>query len=300
MKKILLAALFLSFIMAGSVFADAPCNLEDIEGCSTCGQTRVSDTDDDGINCNHLPYEAAGELPACEDAFYCKWEEVEQRKLCFHCFWDGYPEGEGECMDDEDGNPYTCTGGGCTVGVCETSCFPAGTKITMADGSYKNIEDVEVGDFVLSYDTKKKVYASAEVLDLEEPMRAHLCYIDFEDGSVLRTTNDHPLYTQDGWKAIDIPETKELVPHLKLGQLEIGDKVLSDSGEYNAIVSLECKKEVVKTYNLIEVERYNNFFAEGVLVHNHDIPEFSATGIIIVIVAVIAGALGFFVYKKRK
>ena len=31
-------------------------------------------------------------------------------------------------------------------------CFLAGTKVLMADNSYKNIEDVAVGDKVLSYD----------------------------------------------------------------------------------------------------------------------------------------------------
>ena len=30
-------------------------------------------------------------------------------------------------------------------------CSPAGTKVTMADGSVKNIEDVQIGDYVLSH-----------------------------------------------------------------------------------------------------------------------------------------------------
>ena len=41
-----------------------------------------------------------------------------------------------------------------------TGCFPAGTKITMGDGSLKSIEDVEVNDMVLAFD-----------FDINEPRR---------------------------------------------------------------------------------------------------------------------------------
>lgn len=38
----------------------------------------------------------------------------------------------------------------------EKQCQPAGTKILMRDGTEKNIEDIEIGDDVVSYDTKWK------------------------------------------------------------------------------------------------------------------------------------------------
>ncbi|GAJ20221.1 unnamed protein product, partial [marine sediment metagenome] len=51
--------------------------------------------------------------------------------------------------------PNTCSS---TCSTCNTNCgqstcncFIAGTKITMADGSLKNIEDVEIGDFVKTF-----------------------------------------------------------------------------------------------------------------------------------------------------
>ena len=31
-------------------------------------------------------------------------------------------------------------------------CFPKGAKVTLADGSYKNIEDIVEGDEVQTYD----------------------------------------------------------------------------------------------------------------------------------------------------
>lgn len=48
----------------------------------------------------------------------------------------------------------TCTATGCTsCGEPTPACFLPGTKISMADGTKKNIEDVKVGDKVLSYET---------------------------------------------------------------------------------------------------------------------------------------------------
>ncbi|MCD6237518.1 MAG: hypothetical protein J7K13_06175, partial [Thermoplasmata archaeon] len=38
------------------------------------------------------------------------------------------------------------------------SCFLAGTKIEMADGTTKNIEDIKVGDKVKSFDTRSKTW----------------------------------------------------------------------------------------------------------------------------------------------
>ena len=39
--------------------------------------------------------------------------------------------------------------------VTHNTCLLAGTKISMADGSYKPIEDVKVGDLVKSFDEKR-------------------------------------------------------------------------------------------------------------------------------------------------
>ena len=44
------------------------------------------------------------------------------------------------------------------------SCFLQGTKITMADGSLKNIENVEEGDMVLAYDISTAGFTSSMVL----------------------------------------------------------------------------------------------------------------------------------------
>lgn len=64
------------------------------------------------------------------------------------------------------------------------SCFPAGTKITMADYSTKNIEDVKVGDQVISQ-SEVGAKSVSTVKALDRPIRDQMCQINFEDGESL-------------------------------------------------------------------------------------------------------------------
>lgn len=77
------------------------------------------------------------------------------------------------------------------------SCFPAGTKVTMADGSRKNIEKIEAGETVISQ-TETGETTESRVAEIETPIRDHLCRIEFADGSYLEATDEHPLRAKDG------------------------------------------------------------------------------------------------------
>ncbi|MBU1111585.1 MAG: hypothetical protein KJ896_02300, partial [Nanoarchaeota archaeon] len=182
-----------------------------------------------------------------------------------------------------------------------SSCFPSGTKILMADNimtndNYKNIEDVNVGDRVKSYDFTTGQLITATVLELESPVRDHLCEIIFTESfaknlkesdslqnnnigdkdnlqnnqnNILQLTNEHPVYTIDGWKAIDPQETLKENSELKLnGKLSVGDKVLFANNVYHEIENINCWNEIVQTYNLKSVSGTNTFYADNVLVHN--------------------------------
>ena len=69
------------------------------------------------------------------------------------------PVAETTCTDDAVcGANAACkcsTGGGGGGGGGGNSCFIAGTKITLADRSLKNIEDINAGDLILSYDAEE-------------------------------------------------------------------------------------------------------------------------------------------------
>jgi hypothetical protein len=85
----------------------------------------------------------------------------------------------------------TTTGGG--------GCFDAGTPVLMADGTYKNIEDIIIGDCVKSYNVYTNKLEESEVLKLHKiKENQNLVVLTFSDGTILHTTMTHPFYTTNG------------------------------------------------------------------------------------------------------
>lgn len=146
------------------------------------------------------------------------------------------------------------------------TCFPAGTRIYMADKTEKNIEDIKIGERVMGYDGK--AMKPAVVLELDAPIRDHLYKLIFIDGTTLRLTSEHPIYTSEGWKSVDPQKTFEDVPNLPVKKLSIGDMVFNNKGTYTKLLSMLYIPGNVQTYNLKKVSRFNNFFADSYLAHN--------------------------------
>jgi hypothetical protein len=158
-------------------------------------------------------------------------------------------------LANEFGNPDDNCGGG--------SCFLEGTKITMADGSEKDIENVQVGEYVIGRDGK------AEVYELENPIREDYYIVSLEDNTELKVTNEHPIYSRDskeeGWFSI-IPEATWNDAKMDVNRLTEDSEVLTLNGWTN-IKEIKHINEKVQTYNLKAVEG-STFYAEGILVHN--------------------------------
>ena len=58
-------------------------------------------------------------------------------------------------------------------------CFAAGTKVTMGNMTYKNIENIAVGDSVLTYNFKAKKLEVNIVQQIEDPIHHRLIKIAF-------------------------------------------------------------------------------------------------------------------------
>ena len=99
-------------------------------------------------------------------------------------------------------NPYGCglcaamvgtVFGGCCL-VCKDAggCFIEGTKILMADGSYKNIEDVKEGDIIVSFNASSGKMEPAPVKSISSHPPSEI------DGYIvinhkLKVTPNHPM-----------------------------------------------------------------------------------------------------------
>ncbi|MCK5591246.1 MAG: DKNYY domain-containing protein [Candidatus Pacebacteria bacterium] len=132
------------------------------------------------------------------------------------------------------------------------SCLASGTKILMSGGNYKNIEDIKVGDLVISFEIETKEHIASKVnkvIKRKDPL------VIIND--TLRAAPDEPVYLADGSikQAVDI---------------KVGDYLLGEKGNEIKVVKTKYDAEVVDTYDFT-LENANNFFADGYLVGTPDL-----------------------------
>ena len=147
------------------------------------------------------------------------------------------------------------------------SCFIAGTKVTMSDGTFKNIENIVVGDKVKGHKEDNTV------IKLDPTLLADRKLYSFNDNEHYFFTSEHPFMTEEGWKSIKPEKTKErdgveLYEQLK-GELKIGDKLVTDNGsvEIKDIKSKEISNPEMPLYNF-NVSNDNSYIADNYVVHN--------------------------------
>lgn len=157
------------------------------------------------------------------------------------------------------------------AGIASAACFAEGTEITMADGSMKNIEDIVVGDGVLSYNFETRETESDEVLELHAPTNNNMMKMEFSDETVIHSTFDHPYYVKNkGWCSLKPEVTNDLITNITdVGRLEAGDVChLLKDGQLIEVEFLGSESVLTfqRTYTIKRLKKNNTFFAEGVLV----------------------------------
>ena len=148
-------------------------------------------------------------------------------------------------------------------------CFVAGTKITLSDGSVKNIEDVKQGDIVSTFDLKTNEIKHNKVNAVYSKEVNQIVQYKFDNGEVLECTIDHPIYIEDkGWASYDGEVSNKMYSlEEKVSTIEIGDVVKLHNG-VSVITEMKTIDENTIVYNLQDIEGNHNFFANNVLVHN--------------------------------
>jgi hypothetical protein len=142
-----------------------------------------------------------------------------------------------------------------------TSCFIAGTKIDMADGTQKNIENIRVGDEVQAIGGTTDTVSYVHDIEAQD----HLLWT--LNGHIT-ATEAHPFMTEDGWKSAN-PEASMPVYEsygISIGQLEAGDLLTGSEGVVE-LTSLESREENVKVYNFTTASTHT-YMVDGVVSHN--------------------------------
>jgi intein/homing endonuclease len=174
-------------------------------------------------------------------------------------------------LDVEDTDTYIINGSTAfnSFVTSNSPCFVEGTPILMEDGSYLNIENVKVGDKVLSFDFKTNEPKSSNVLNIFSKKVDKVVKYKFESGKELIGTMDHPIYVIDkGWSSYSDELSNTLYSlETPVKKIEIGD-VIKLHNETQVLTNTEILEGEYTVYNLSEIKTYHNYYANDVLVHN--------------------------------
>jgi hypothetical protein len=185
------------------------------------------------------------------------------------------------CLDG-CGTSTTSTGGGSTdtgggtggtggTGGGTGGCLVYGTTIRLADGSTKNIEDLEIGDILKtvaidgldsadenawkSFSTTifNSTESSSTVVGIQ---KSQFSYYFLVNGN-LKITLEHPMLIQrNGTYLFD-----------RANDVHVGDILFDENGQWIEITSKVRVDETVNVVN-INVESQDTYFANGYLIHN--------------------------------
>jgi hypothetical protein len=140
-------------------------------------------------------------------------------------------------------------------------CFIKGTKITLASGLRKNIEDISYEDSLLVWNFDEGRFDSANPIWIMTPVLTQYVDILFSDGSKLGISGH---LNHDGGHRIFNLDKGEFTYAIPNEHSPIGTRTFNDKGDIVTIVGKEESTEVEEIYNVV-TNRHLNIFAEGIL-----------------------------------
>jgi len=145
------------------------------------------------------------------------------------------------------------------------SCHVAGTKISMPNGEYKNVEEIVVGD-------KLKTLSGFNTVEaVEKHYLGERKLVSIND-SDFYFTHDHPVLTHEGFKSIDAEFSRSLytIPEFA-GNLKIGDNIYTHDGW----VTIDKLETISGDYNTpvyhMEISNNHIYFANEIAFHNKSV-----------------------------
>ena len=147
-------------------------------------------------------------------------------------------------------------------------CFAAGTKILMADGSTKNIEEIKLGEEVMSYSTEANIMEAKPVLGFFFKIGYNeLIRLYASNNTITDMTPGHPLYTNKGWQSLDI-EMSMKEHSVEVTLLDENSIIKGYDGDIEIIDIQKFTTSSNYVVYCLSVADNNTFIANGMLVHN--------------------------------
>ena len=132
--------------------------------------------------------------------------------------------------------------------------FVAGTLVMTKQG-LKAIEEIQVGDQVLSYNDNLEIFEYKDVIEVYNNEATELCHIHTENEEIVCTPN-HSILTSEGWKLAS--------------ELTVNDLIRTSKGFIEVLsVDIVELKEQINVYNLNVLGYHTYVVGNGLLVvHN--------------------------------
>ncbi len=165
-------------------------------------------------------------------------------------------------------------------------CFAAGTPIRLADGSSLPIEQLSIGSAVMTYNFKTATLEPSSILKLATQKHHHLVQLQFEvlqeeqqekqkhlspKSITITATQDHPFWVaQKGWASLQ-PEASKYYDNInEATNLALGDIcwIAGADGQLQkvSLTQFTLLDNCQDTYTIVELDKHQNFFANGILV----------------------------------
>lgn len=141
-----------------------------------------------------------------------------------------------------------------------TSCLVEGTKIRLANGNYKNIEDINYDDLLMVYDHENGGVTYEYPIWIEKVKKASVYQkTTFSDGTYLNTYGSHSVFSYDAMNYVNVSDRDKY---------HVGTRVMKiDSNGKRKIVSVVKIENINDEINYYHVSstRYHNVIANDIL-----------------------------------
>jgi hypothetical protein len=111
---------------------------------------------------------------------------------------------------------------------CYYECLSADTLISMANGNKTRLDEIRIGDYLLSLNGQKSIVTHKKQTEKKQSYE-----VELETGEKIVGSANHPIMTQRGW--------------IPISQLKETDSILVNNVEKNSNQELEHKKHVLET-----------------------------------------------------
>jgi hypothetical protein len=146
-------------------------------------------------------------------------------------------------------------------------CFVKGTMVALPNGASKDIQDIQVGDKVLSYNFHEQHVEEAEVLEIASANHHNLVQYHFNDLTVTGT-DDHPFFLPSkGWASLQPQRSIQYVDFVS--QFSAGDiamQLFNGKLTQRNLISFERLPSCEMAYTIVRLSKNNSFFVNGLLV----------------------------------